>query len=225
MRSCSTSAFIFALGSMSSSPRRQVATVCLLGFEATGSLAAFCDDSGLTLLLSSSSSEVLGVPGSRGFTCDKITVQVSAFLFIYVTCFSHVSRGTLHFHFRPGSVLTFGELCRTTHLPVLYQPGSVRNPATPHLSSARLFLVLASPARRSFGFGGVGFLSCLAGFLSRARRERSLSLRANIRNSSGEGSNALERKMEFGRISFIFLQTGPAQSDTLRVSNNRRQRK
>jgi hypothetical protein len=76
----------------------------------------------------------------------------------------------------------------------------------------------------TFGFGGVGFLSCLAGFLSRARRERSLSLRANIRNSSGEGSKALERKMEFGRMSFIFLQTGPAQSDTLRVSNNRRQK-
>lgn len=47
------------------------------------------------------------------------------------------------------------------------------------------------------------------GFLSGGRRERSSSERMKVRNSSGVGSKALERKMAFGLMSFIFLHTGP----------------
>jgi hypothetical protein len=47
------------------------------------------------------------------------------------------------------------------------------------------------------------------GFLSRAGRERSFSERVNARSSSCVGSKALERKMAFGLMSFIFLHTGP----------------
>ena len=47
------------------------------------------------------------------------------------------------------------------------------------------------------------------GFFSFAERERSFSERAKARSSSGVGSKAQERKIAFGRISFIFLQEGP----------------
>lgn len=47
------------------------------------------------------------------------------------------------------------------------------------------------------------------GFFSIAVRERSFSERANARSSSGVGSKALERKIAFGVMSFIFLHLGP----------------
>lgn len=56
------------------------------------------------------------------------------------------------------------------------------------------------------------------GFFSFVERERSFSERANARNSSGIGSKALERKIAFGLMSFIFLQVGPDRVS--RVSNS-----
>jgi hypothetical protein len=57
---------------------------------------------------------------------------------------------------------------------------------------------------------GLGFDKGSRGFLSCAGRERCFSERANMRSSSDEGSKAIERKMAFGLMSFIFLHTGPA---------------
>jgi hypothetical protein len=77
IRSCSISASIFALGSMSSSPRRQVATVCWLGFlvswEGAGCLPFW--RAGGTFRFSGigsslSSSEKSRAFEIRGFTCN-----------------------------------------------------------------------------------------------------------------------------------------------------------
>ena len=79
--SCSIIASIFALGSRSSSPRRQVAIVCWLGFLTSApDCLPFWSDDEATLRFSNfgsllSSSVVTGVSKVRGFSCGEHRVQ------------------------------------------------------------------------------------------------------------------------------------------------------
>jgi hypothetical protein len=99
----------------------------------------------------------------------------------------------------------------------------------------------SSELRSTVSGGGGGRRATLAvdvdgtnntGFFSFAERERSFSKRANARSSSGMGSKALERKIAFGLMSFIFLHVGPdgvshvssSSSDQLGVRGRERER-
>jgi len=209
-------AIIFALGSMSSSSRRHIATVCLLGLVislAAGCLPCLRDKdamrcseftSSLSSSSSSSSSETPKRPVARGFFCKGDRVRV------YTMRPAQKLTSSTPFAFSFATNILSPRECASRRFGIpsnsFFEPAKICEKSG--ISSSELSSVISTGGgRRGAGLdlsgASTGFLSCVG------RRDRSCSERVYARNSSFDGSKALERKTAFGLISFIFLHTGP----------------